>query len=247
MQKTQTRALAALLVLLAIPVGSLAGQENQEKAPAADGDKPLTTLNEKASYALGLQIGERFKDDGAEIDPAFVARGIADAMKGAKPLLTQQEIEATMEAFTQEMQAKFESRQKALAAKNKKDGAAFLAENKTKPGVKTLPSGLQYQVVKAGTGATPTAEDVVKAHYHGTLIDGTIFDSSVDRKEPIVIPVNGVIKGWQEALQMMKVGSKWKLFVPAELAYGDNPRPGGPIGPGAVLIFDVELLGIEKQ
>jgi len=130
-------------------------------------------------------------------------------------------------------------------SKNKVAGEQFLAENKSKPGVVTLPSGLQYIILKEGTGAKPTAADKVKTHYHGTLIDGTVFDSSVERGEPISFPVGGVIKGWTEALQLMPVGSKWKLFIPSELAYGD--RQAGPkIGPGSALIFDVELLDIEK-
>jgi FKBP-type peptidyl-prolyl cis-trans isomerase FklB len=133
--------------------------------------------------------------------------------------------------------------EKALA--NKKVGAEFLAANKSKPGVVTLPSGLQYIVVKEGTGAKPTINDKVKCHYHGTLIDGTIFDSSVERGQPIDFPVNGVIKGWVEALQLMPVGSKWKLFIPSELGYGDN-QAGAKIGPGSTLIFDVELIDIVK-
>jgi FKBP-type peptidyl-prolyl cis-trans isomerase FklB len=213
--------------------------------PAA---KPLEmkTVQEKASYAIGLQIGGRLRADGAEVDTATLARGIADALAGEKPLLTEKEIATVMEAYSKEMEDRMVAKNKSAAAKNKKDGDAFLAENKAKKGVKTLPSGLQYAVLKAGDGATPKASDTIRAHYHGTLIDGTVFDSSVERDEPIVIGVGDLIQGWQEALQMMKVGSKWKLVIPSELAYGDNPRPGSPIGPGAVLVFELELLGIEK-
>lgn len=131
------------------------------------------------------------------------------------------------------------------AAKNKAEGEKFLADNKAKAGIVTLPSGLQYQVIKEGTGAKPTINDKVKTHYHGMLIDGTVFDSSVDRGEPISFPVSGVIKGWTEALQLMPVGSKWRLFIPADLAYGDR-QAGAKIGPGSTLIFDVELLDIEQ-
>lgn len=227
------------LALVCVPLAQAASRAQETPATPAEKPAELKTLEEKASYALGLQIGARLRADGAVCDAKVLARGVSDAIKGAKPLLTEEEIATVMESFTKEMRAR-------VSVKNKKEGEAFLAQNKAKMGVKTLPSGLQYEVLKAGDGPTPKATDVVKAHYHGTLIDGVVFDSSVERNEPIVIPVDGVIKGWQEALQMMKVGSKWKLVVPAKLAYGENPQPGSPIGPGSVLVFEVELLGIEK-
>ena len=149
-----------------------------------------------------------------------------------------------MKDFQQQIQAKQMDAARGAADKNKKEGDAFLAANKAKPGVVTLPSGLQYKVIKEGTGQTPKATDTVTTNYRGTLIDGTEFDSSYKRNEPTSFPVNGVIRGWTEALQKMKVGSKWQLFIPADLAYGPNPQPGSPIGPNSVLIFDIELLGI---
>ena len=193
------------------------------------------------------------KGQSIEVDSQALARGIMDAISGSKPLLSDQELQQTMMAFQQELQArqrgmaaKQAEASKAVGEKNQKEGAAFLAENAKKPGVKTLPSGLQYKVVKEGTGPMPKATDQVKTHYRGTLIDGTVFDSSYKRGEPATFGVSDVIAGWTEALQLMKVGSRWQLFIPGDLAYGANPRPGGPIGPNATLLFEIELLGIEK-
>jgi FKBP-type peptidyl-prolyl cis-trans isomerase FklB len=207
-------------------------------APAPKGKVELKTLKEKASYAIGLDIGKNIKRMGIDVAPELLAKGIADMVAGAKPLLTDEELAEVMTAVQNELQAKA----KGIADKNDKDGKAFLDANKKKPGVKTLASGLQYKVVKSGTGKTPKAADTVKTNYRGTLIDGTEFDVS---EEPVTFPVRGVIPGWTEALQLMKVGDKWQLFVPAELAYG--ARGSGPtIGPNAVLVFDIELLGIEE-
>ena len=205
---------------------------------------PLDTLPQKASYCLGLNIGRSIKQEGMDIDAATLVRGIKDSLSGAKLALTDEQIRETMMAFQKQMRAKHEERLKTVADKNTKEGAAFLAANKAKEGVKTTASGLQYQVLKEGKGKSPKATDTVVTHYRGTLIDGTEFDSSHRRGEPAKFPVNGVIPGWTEALQLMKVGSKWKLFVPSAIAYG--PRGAGrQIGPNATLIFEVELIEIK--
>ncbi len=206
-------------------------------------DKPdLKNPKIRASYCVGADIGSNLKNQDLDLDPKALAAGLADAISG-KVSLTEAEMTATLTEFRKQMMAGMESKQKLAAEKNLKEGDAFLVANAKKDGVKTTASGLQYKVLKAGTGATPKSTDEVKVHYHGTLIDGTVFDSSVDRGEPINFPVTGVIPGWVEALQLMKVGDKWKLFIPARLAYGEH-APGGKIGPNAALLFEVELLGI---
>lgn len=219
----------------------LAGQENTPKPQAGP---ELKTTAQQASYGIGLTIGKNLRSEGLEIDVPALAQGIKDALTSAEPRLSQAEISAALTAFQQAMQAQNLDRRKLVGEKNKREGAAFLTANKAKEGVVALPSGLQYQILKEGTGPSPKASDTVRTHYHGTLIDGKVFDSSVERNEPVSFPVGGVIRGWTEALQLMKVGSKWRLFVPSELAYGPQGA-GADIGPNAVLIFDVELLGIE--
>ena len=217
------------------------------QAPAAPGAKApptLKTIEQKASYGIGLAIGRQLREQGFEIDAGLIARGIQDTLSGQEPLLSSQELQEAMRAFQQQMAAKKQERDKVAGQKNQQKGQAFLAANKAKQGIVTLPSGLQYQVVQAGTGATPKATDTVRTHYRGTLINGTEFDSSYKRGEPAEFPVNGVIKGWTEALQLMKVGAKWKLFIPAELAYGERGA-GGAIGPHETLIFDIELLEVK--
>lgn len=206
---------------------------------------------DKVSYSIGLDIGSRMKQQGLEVNPEMLSSGIKDAFTGAKPKLTEEDIQKTMEAFSAEMRTKMEAQQKQLAEENKKAGAenktkgdAFLAENKKKEGWKTLPSGLQYRVLTEGKGAKPKATDTVSTNYRGTLIDGKEFDSSYKRNEPAEFPVNGVIPGWTEALQLMPVGSKWQIAVPANLAYGESAPP--EIGPNSVLLFDIELLDIKK-
>ncbi len=216
-------------------------------APATAAPAPVSPkdLKVKASYSLGFITGSDYKGKAIDLNASDFARGLADALEGRKPELTQAQIEETLEAFRQQLVARQEQVAKVAGEKSQKEGEAFLAANKTKPGVKTLPSGLQYKVIKEGTGKAPKATDSVSVHYRGTLVDGTQFDSSYDRGQPANFPVNRVIKGWTEALQLMKEGSKWQLFIPSELAYGANPRPGGPIPPHAVLLFDVELLKVE--
>jgi FKBP-type peptidyl-prolyl cis-trans isomerase FklB len=203
----------------------------------------LKSQKDKVSYTLGADVAKSLKQLGVEVDPEIFIKGVKDALTGAKPLLTEEEMRNVMTTFKQEMGAKQMEKIKALGEKNKKDGEAFLAENKKKPGVKTTASGLQYKVIKEGTGKTPKKTDKVSCNYQGTLIDGTEFDSSYKRGQPATFPVEGVIPAWTEALQMMKVGSKWQLFVPAKLGYGE--KGAGPlIGPNAVLIFTVELMSI---
>lgn len=204
----------------------------------------LKTDKDKVSYSIGLDIGTNFKRQSVDLDAKALAAGIADGLSGGKPLLAEDEVRKVLAEFRQQMGAKAQQAAQQLAEKNRKEGETFLAENKKKKGVITLPSGLQYQVIKEGTGKIPKASETVTTHYRGTLIDGTEFDSSYKRNEPASFPVNGVIKGWTEALQLMKVGSKWQLFIPASLAYG--PQGAGQlIGPNATLIFEIELLSIK--
>ncbi|HEY3973395.1 MAG TPA: FKBP-type peptidyl-prolyl cis-trans isomerase [Candidatus Sulfotelmatobacter sp.] len=205
----------------------------------------LKTQKEKASYALGMKIGGdlRRQSVNTAIDPALTARGLKDALAGSKTMLmTEDEEKAALTQLQTEMRGKMEAKSKEAAAVGHKEGDAFLAANKSKDGVVTLPSGLQYKILTAGTGPKPTASDTVTVNYKGTLIDGSEFDSSYKRGQPATFPVGGVIKGWTEALQLMPVGSKWQLFIPADLAYGDQGRPGIP--PGATLVFEVELISI---
>jgi FKBP-type peptidyl-prolyl cis-trans isomerase FklB len=218
-------------------------------AATAKTPAPLTlnTQNQKASYAIGMNIGKNLKRDSVEVDPAVLYRGLKDALAGNKLLLTDEEAKAALTTLQTEVRAKEEAKAKAAAVENKKTGEAFLAANKTKEGVVTLPSGLQYKIIKEGTGPKPTAEDTVLCHYRGTLVDNTEFDSSYKRGEPLKIPVGGVIKGWTEAIQLMPAGSKWQLYIPSDLAYGERGAPGSPIGPNSTLIFDVELISIEPK
>ncbi len=199
----------------------------------------------KVSYSIGMDIGNNLKKQSIDIDPDILAQGIKDAFSGGKTLLTEQEFRDTITAFQKELRAKQIERAQELAEKNKGEGEAFLAENKKKESIVTLSSGLQYKVIKEGTGETPKLADMVTVNYRGTLIDGTEFDSSYRRGQPATFSVKGVIAGWTEALQLMKVGSKWQLFIPPALAYGERGA-GRDIGPNATLIFDVELLSIKE-
>jgi FKBP-type peptidyl-prolyl cis-trans isomerase len=213
--------------------------------PAAAAAAPAVPIDRnKISTMVGMDIGRGLTQIKDDIDIKVVEQALEATIKGEKTSLTQEEALAVRQSFMQQMQAKRVAEQKVSADKNKSDGAAFMAANKSKSGVKTTASGLQYSVEKEGTGAKPKATDTVKVNYLGTKIDGTKFDSSYDRGQPATFPLNGVIKGWSEGLQLMPVGSKYKLFVPADLAYGENAP--GPIGPNATLIFEVELLGIEN-
>jgi len=206
----------------------------------------LTTQKEKFSYALGMGLGANVHEQSVEVDPDIVARGMKDAISGAKPLLTEEEARQVMMEVRTQVQKAQQAKMQQEADTNKKAGAAFLEANKSKPGVVTLPSGLQYKIITAGTGAKPTASDTVVCNYRGTLIDGKEFDSSYKRGQPATFPVSGVIKGWTEALQLMPVGSKWQLFIPADLAYGER-SPSPDLGPDSTLIFEVELLSIQSK
>ena len=210
----------------------------------AEENTVLKTKNDKISYSIGMDIGKQLKRQPMKIDPEILTQGIKDAFSGVKPLLTEEESRNTMTNFKKEMMAKQKTQMKALGEKNKNEGQTFLEANKKKKGVVTLPSGLQYKVIKEGTGEKPKPTDTVTVHYRGTLIDGSEFDSSHGRGQPATFKVNGVIAGWTEALQLMKVGSKWQLFVPSNLAYRERGA-GGKIGPNATLIFDVDLLSIK--
>ena len=212
-------------------------------AGAADPKLTLKDQKDKLSYSIGMQIGGQFKAQSIDVNPDLVAAAIKDALAGGKTLLTEVEAREVMQKWQTDMMAKETSKATEGGAKNRKDGAAFLAANAKKEGVKTLPSGLQYKVLTAGTGKIPKATDTVTTHYRGTLINGTEFDSSYKRNEPATFPVGGVIAGWTEALKLMPIGSKWQLFIPAELAYGDQQR-GTVIAPGSTLIFDIELISI---
>jgi FKBP-type peptidyl-prolyl cis-trans isomerase FklB len=215
------------------------------KSTTAAKPKPLVPVTEKdkQSYAIGLNVGKSLHRDSVDIEPKFVLQGLQDAMADGKVQLTDDQIKTVMTELQTQVRQQQEAKRLALAESNKKDGAAFLAANATKEGVVTLPSGLQYKVLVAGTGAKPSATDSVVCNYRGTLLDNTEFDSSYKRGQPMTFRVGGVIKGWTEALQLMPVGSKWQLFVPPDLAYGD--RGQGPGGPNATLIFEVELLSIQ--
>jgi len=209
---------------------------------------PLTlkTEKEKFSYALGLNLGQGLQKQAVEVDPAILARGFRDAFSNGKTLMTEEEAKTVLVAAQAALRKKQQEKQAADAANNKRLGEEFLAANKAKDGVVTLPSGLQYKVLTEGTGPKPAATDSVLCNYKGTLIDGTEFDSSYKRGQPATIPVSGVIKAWTEALQLMPVGSKWELFVPAELGYGE--RQAGPqIGPNSALVFEVEVLSIQPK
>lgn len=223
--------LGATTLLVAIAAGCTA----EEAVVKLDDGK------QRISYTIGLNIGRDFANQGVEVDTTSLLAGIRDGLGGQKPRLTDEQMVAEVKTFRESMVAKQEAKLKALAEKNKADGAAFLAKNAKEAGVVVRESGLQYKVLKAGTGPLPKADAIVSVHYRGTLLDGTEFDSSYERNEPLTLPVGGVIPGWTEALTLMKEGSKWQLFIPAELAYGAEGAPPA-IGPNAALIFEVELL-----
>jgi FKBP-type peptidyl-prolyl cis-trans isomerase FklB len=206
----------------------------------------LKTDKQKQSYAIGLNIGKNMQKDGVEVDSAAMLRGIKDAMAGGKVLMTDEEIKTTLTALAGDLKKKQEIKIAAESSANKTAGEAFLAANKSKPGVVALPSGLQYKIVKQGDGPKPTAADQVTCNYKGTLLNGKEFDSSYKRGEPATFGVGQVIKGWTEALQLMPVGSKWELYIPADLAYGSK-QAGPDITPGSTLVFEVELLSIKPK
>jgi FKBP-type peptidyl-prolyl cis-trans isomerase len=251
MQKSLTplvNVMAAAIVLL----GNALAQQTppattpQTSAAGSQTASPFKTQKDKVSYAIGMNIGTTLHKQSVDVDPKLLEQGLQDALSGGKTLLSEDEARATLTEFQSEMRKKMQEKMQAEGEANKKEGAAFLAANKTKDGVVTLPSGLQYKILTPGTGPKPTASDSVVCNYRGTLIDGKEFDSSYKRGQPATFPVSGVIKGWTEALQLMPVGSKWQLFVPSDLAYGERGQ-GPDITPNSTLIFEVELLSIQTK
>ena len=226
------------LALAMCCVVALSGAAFAADVPELKGDK------EKISYSIGMDIGGNLKKGSIEIDPDMLAKGIKDSYGGGKTLLTEDQAREAIADFQKTLMAKKAEEMKKLSEKNKADGEKFLAENAKKEGVKSLPSGLQYREITPGKGKSPKATDTVTTNYKGTLIDGTEFDSSYKRGEPATFPVSGVIAGWTEALQLMKEGAKWELFIPPDLAYGDRGA-GRDIGPNATLIFEVELISVQ--
>jgi FKBP-type peptidyl-prolyl cis-trans isomerase len=265
MQKTLTLALNFLAISLLMS-SSLRAQDTPApkpqttpapKTPGTTPAKPRTatgtrtpltlkTDKDKVSYAIGVNIGKSMRKDTVDVDPAIFARGMKDALAGGKLLLTDDEMKVVLTKLQGDLRARQEQAMQKAAEINKKAGDDFLVQNKTKEGVVALPDGLQYKILKEGTGPKPAATDSVVCNYRGTLLDGTEFDSSYKRGQPATFPVGGVIKGWTEAVQLMPVGSKWQLVIPPDLAYG-NRGAGQEIGPNATLIFEVELLSIQNK
>lgn len=233
-------------MIAAVAAATMLAACNQANNQKASGEVKLDNDAAKLSYAIGLDIGQTLKGLDTKIDMQAFNAAVSDRLSDRKPRLDEKEAKAVLQAFFKK-RAEAQAAKRAAAAKaNKEAGEKFLAENAKKAGVKTTASGLQYEVLKAGTGATPKATDTVTVNYRGTLIDGTEFDSSYKRGKPATFPVNGVIKGWTEALQLMKVGGKYRLFIPSDLAYGAHGA-GNVIGPDEALIFEVELLGINED
>ncbi len=237
------------------PAASSAKTQKAPAKKAATGAKTavqpeLKTQKEKFSYALGMNfgngLGASLRKQSVEFDPSLIAQGMKDALSGSKTRMTPEQAQAVLTEVQTQLRKEQQDKMQKLGEENKKEGGAFLAANKSKPGVVTLPSGLQYKIEKEGTGPKPALTDTVVCNYRGTLVNGTEFDSSYKRGEPATFPVNGVIKGWTEALQLMPVGSKWQLFIPPDLAYGERGA-GADIGPNATLIFEVELISIQPK
>ena len=201
------------------------------------------SVQDRASYVIGYNLGRTLKQNDVDANSDLIVKGLRDGLAGANGMLTDAEMQSTMQEFQKQVQAQQEAKQKVIGEKNKAEGEAFLAKNKARPGVKTTASGLQYEVEKEGTGPTPKATDTVTVNYKGTLMDGSTFDSSYDRGQPATFVLNQVIPGWTEGVQLMKVGSKYKFYIPSALGYGDKGA-GATIGPNAPLIFEVELLSI---
>ena len=239
----------SLPVAFCVSLLALAGC-NESKAPEdtakADAGTAISTDAQRMGYSLGASMGRQFRNDKLQVDADALARGVREGFTADKLALTDEEVTAGMQQLQKSHSERMQAEQKAAADKNLAEGEAFLKDNAAKEGVVTTESGLQYKIVTAGEGPKPGAEDVVKVHYRGTLIDGTEFDSSYKRGEPVTFPVGGVIPGWVEALQLMPVGSKWELYIPSGLAYGPGGA-GNQIGPNSALKFEVELLSIEPK
>jgi FKBP-type peptidyl-prolyl cis-trans isomerase FklB len=227
------------IVIMVLAFGVWATSVSAQDAPAA-----LKTPKEKLSYAIGMEMGKGVKAEELDVDPAIVSQGLKDAITGAKPLMSEAELQTVITALREEMKQKQMQIAEAAAAENKKQGDAFLAENGKKEGVVTLPSGVQYKVLTAGQGKKPAETDTVLCNYKGSFLDGTEFDSSADAGKPVPFEIKTVIPGFKEALELMPVGSKWQIVIPANLAYGERGA-GNVIGPNATLIFEVELVSIQ--
>jgi FKBP-type peptidyl-prolyl cis-trans isomerase FklB len=226
------------ILMVGIGLTLFSGPSLAAEAPDLEDEK------QKLSYSIGYQVGGDFRRQGLEIDPELVVKGVLDAMAGSEPLITPEEMRQALTELRQQAAAAAKQQREEQARNNLAEGKAFLAENAKKEGVKTLPSGLQYRVLSEGEGDPPAATDTVTVHYRGTLIDGSEFDSSYGRGEPATFPLDRVIRGWTEGLQLMRPGAKYRLFIPPELAYGE--RGGGPkIGPNSALVFEVELLSVQ--
>src|SRR6202050_2929377 len=251
MQKSLTTlatTMAAAIMLLGNALAQQTPPAPTPQTPAAGSQtaSAFKTQKDKVSYAIGMNIGTTLHRQSVDIDPKVLQQGLEDAMAGGKTLLSEDEARATLTEFQADMRKKMQEKMQAAGEANKKEGAEFLAANKAKEGVVTLPSGLQYKILTAGTGPKPTSSDTVVCNYKGTLIDGKEFDSSYKRGQPATFGVGQVIKGWTEALQLMPVGSKWQLFIPSSLAYGERGA-GADIGPNSTLIFEVELVSIKPK
>ncbi len=236
----------ALVSVIGLQACKQEAAEPQVAAPAASSAPSLETTEQRLSYGIAYGLGQRMAADGVPLDVDAFSAGLRDAVEGGQPRMTQEEIAAEMQSYQQKMQAEQQANQAALAEANGAASAAFLAENAAREGVTVTESGLQYEVLEAGDGAVPGPADTVEVHYRGTLVDGTEFDSSYGRGQTVTFGVGQVIPGWTEALQLMPVGSKWKLAIPSELAYGAGGA-GQMIGPNAALIFEVELISIPSQ
>lgn len=230
-------------VLLALVFAGTA--RAQDALPAGPATSATDSSPQILSYALGYNIGQNLRTNEVSVDPKSFLSGVEDGLGDKTPPWSQEQLAAALQQFQQQMQKRALDKYAKMADENKQQGEAFLARNRQREGVQVTPSGLQYLVVQQGDGPSPTLNDTVRCHYRGTLMDGTEFDSSYGG-EPVEFPVKGVIPGWTEALQKMRVGDKWQIFVPAELGYGMDP-PGPPLEPNSLLIFDVELLGISGQ
>jgi FKBP-type peptidyl-prolyl cis-trans isomerase len=240
---------AALLVAMAAVAGAQTAKPAapaQKPAPAPPGQsqagKPAS-VEDRASYVIGYNLGRTLKQNDVKANTDLIVKGLTAGLSGEKGMLTDEEMQSTMQAFQQQVQAQQQAKAKVVGEKNKTEGEAFLAKNKARAGVKTTASGLQYEVLKEGTGPNPKPTDTVTVNYKGTLMDGTTFDSSYDRGQPATFVLNQVIPGWTEGVQLMKPGAKYKFYLPSSLGYGEQGA-GGVIGPNAPLVFEVELLSI---
>lgn len=237
----RTFILCTTLSTALLATGMLAGAENE-------GDSaPFESKTEKISYSIGINIGNGLKRQNVEVEYETLLQGIRDTMSGGETLISEEEVRSTLLAFQRELKAKQAEMRQRKGDENLAKGKAFLASNKNREDVQTTSSGLQYKILEEGSGTSPSPNDTVSVHYTGTLLDGTEFDSSHKRGQPAEFRVNGVIKGWTEALQMMKEGGKWKIWVPSDLAYKERGSPGGNIGPNATLAFEIELLEVKPQ